>query len=97
MRRAGLVPALPCLISVDVEHPPGPFIDLVVPENIRAYRLNWSPVAGLECVILFGTKTTHATLFETYQSLYAVGVKSILAKLHKTEYWFHLYSDARNR
>lgn len=90
MREAGLVPQLPCLVTIDAQHIGSGYIHLVVPDGLRPYRLNFSPVAGLDVVILFARKTSHLALFELYQSLNGVGVRSILAILQESDYRFCL-------
>lgn len=90
MRRENRIPKAPIVITLDVLQPTGNFIELGVPDGFRPYKLNFSPVAGLDCIVLFSWKTSHTQLFETYQALVGVGAKSIVAKLQGSDHYFHL-------
>ena len=90
LRKDGFIPLKPVLVCLNVSEPSEKFIQLTVPSTFRPYRLNWSPVVGLDVVIIFAQKTSYASLWETYESLCEIGVKSITAKLQGAELYFHL-------
>jgi hypothetical protein len=98
MRREGFIPKNPIVITMDVLQSSGNFIEIGVPDGFRPYKMNFAPVAGLDCIIVFARKTSHVQLFETYQALVGVDAKSIVAKLQGSDLYFHLKvsDDASN-
>jgi len=83
MRQAGQVPSKPCVVSINATPTAdvcGRFVHVAVPDGFRPYRLNWSPVAGLDVMIAFSSLTTFDALFELYQCLLDVRVTSITAQ-----------------
>lgn len=90
LRKDGFIPLKPVLVCLDVVESTEKFIQLNVPSTFRPYRLNWSPVVGLDVVIIFAQKTSYASLFETYECLSAIGANSVTAKLQGSEIYFPL-------